>query len=375
MQTDPATPQVSVVLPTLNERGSLPSVVAAIHAALNDVAHEIIVVDDDSTDGTWQWVEHVMAQDPRLRLVRRRTIPDLSEAVLEGFRVARSDCFIVMDADGQHDPALLPAMHHTLASHELVVASRYLPGGGIDVMTAKRLLGGRGARWLAQLLLNVPLSDPMAGFFGIHRETYTSVATQMNPRGYKILLELYVRLTKRPGTNGVNVAELPIRFRARIAGRSKLSRRIVWQYLAMVIKLWREDPWGPGLLQFLLVGAMGVLVNCATLWVFVRHAHWHYLLGGAVAIQLSVLHNFVWHDHWTFRSLRPKNQWVMRLGRYELSTFGGLLLNWFVLAILVGWARLPLLFANLCGIALGTLLNFSLSKLWVWSRPQRAGMA
>lgn len=359
-------PHVSIVLPTLNERDSLPRVIAEVHAVLSHVPHEVIVVDDHSTDGTWEWVERATAHDPRLRLLRRNQKPDLSGAVLDGFQVARSDSFIVMDADGQHDPTLLPIMLQQLATHELVVASRYLPGAGRAVLTARRWVVGQGARWLARLLLNVPLSDPMAGFFAVRRETYASVAAYMNPRGYKVLLELYVRLARRPERAEVRVAELPYCFRARIAGRSKLSSRVVWQYLVMVMKLWRAMLLEESVPKFLLVGAMGVVVNCTTLWVLVRYARWHYLLAGATAIQLAILHNFAWHDHWTFRSTRSASRWLTRLGRYELSTCAGLSLNWCLLASLVEWGRLPLLWANLCGIAAGTWLNFSISKRWIW---------
>ncbi len=365
---DPQAPEMSVVLPTLNERGSLPRVIDEIHRALQRVSHEVIVVDDDSNDGTPEWVEQATAQDPSLHLVRRRAEPDLSRAGIEGFRAAHADRFIVMDADGQHDPALLPAISQLLATHDLVVASRYLPEAGRATMTATRLVGGQGARRLAQLLLNVPLSDPMAGFFGVRREAYASVAAQMDPHGYKILLELYVRLARRSGAAGVKVAELPYRFQARIDGTSKLSRRVVWQYLAMLVRLWRENPWEQRLPHFLLVGAMGTLVNCTALWVLARYAHWHYLLAGAAAMQLAVLHNFIWHDHWTFTRQRSKDSRLVRLSRYELSTVTGLLLNGMILYVLVEWGRRPLLFANLCGIAAGTLLNFSLSKLWIWRR-------
>lgn len=365
----PQTPDISIVLPTLNERGSLPRVIEEIHEVLSQVPHEVIVVDDDSADGTWEWVEQAMRHDTCLRLVRRLAEPDLSQAVIEGFRAARADRFIAMDADGQHDPALLPAMSQGLLHSDVVVASRYLPGGGKDSMTMTRSLGGQGARRLAQLLLDVSLSDPMAGFFGIRRAAYERIAAQMKPRGYKILLELYVRLVRCAGEDGVKYAEFPYYFRARIDGASKLSRRVVWQYLAMLVRLWREDPWGQRLPRFLLVGAMGVLVNCTALWALVRYAHWHYLLAGAAAMQLAVLHNFIWHDHWTFLSHRSKAPRLVRLGRYELSTLAGLLLNWVILYGLVEWGKLPLLFANLCGIASGTLLNFSLSKLWIWRHP------
>ena len=97
---DPQTPDMRVVLPTLNERGSLPRVIEEIHRALQRVSHEVIVVDDDSTDGTPEWVEQATVQDSGLHLVRRRAEPDLSQAVIEGFRTAHAGHFIVMDAEG-----------------------------------------------------------------------------------------------------------------------------------------------------------------------------------------------------------------------------------------------------------------------------------
>lgn len=233
-------PEVSVILPTYNERESLPRVVEEIHAALRQTPHELIIVDDDSPDGTGRWVEDAAQRDPSLRLVRRTAQPGLSAAVLDGFRVSRSDRWIVMDADGQHDPSVLPSIVKGLDRHELVVPSRYAPGGSTGTLSLSRWVASRGATGLAKWLLDVPLSDPVSGFFGIRREAYEAVAPAMNPRGFKILLELYYRLSRRSQTHSVNYVELPYRFRPRVAGESKLTRRIAWQYLQMLLALRAE---------------------------------------------------------------------------------------------------------------------------------------
>jgi dolichol-phosphate mannosyltransferase len=361
-------PEVTVILPTHNERESVPRVIGEIHQALSGTEHEIIVVDHHSPDGTGQWVEAASQHDRSLRLVWQSGAAGLSAAVLQGFRAARSDRWVVMDADGQHEPAILPVMCRALAAHELVVASRYARGGSTGRWSPARWVGSRVATWLAQLILNVALSDPLSGYFGIRREAFADVAATANPAGFKILLELYYRLNHRRDREGVLCIEVPYRFRQRVAGESKLTRAVIWHYLRMLMKLRREESWPQGLPKFLCVGAMGVVVNSAALWMLVHHLGWPYLVSSPVAIQLSIVHNFIWHDRWTFNDRRANGTWFARLKSYEVVTLAGMALNWVLLMVLVGWAGQPLLLANLCGIAAGTLLNFAMSKLWAWKR-------
>ena len=289
-------PEVTVILPTFNERQSLPRVIPEIHGALRGIPHEVLVVDDNSPDGTWQWVLEAQRADPRLRLLRRMANPGLSAAVLEGFAAARADRWIVMDGDGQHDPSILPAICQALSRYELVVPSRYLRGGGTGGWNPVRWFGSRLATWMAQAILNVRLSDPVSGYFGMQRQAYAPIAARMNPRGFKVLLELYYRLSRRTPARHVMYVEVPYTFRARVAGDSKFSRRVIWQYVQMLLALRREEPWPQGLPKFLVVGAAGVVVNCLLLFLLVRAAGWHYLLSSLVAIQGSIAHNFIWHD-------------------------------------------------------------------------------
>ena len=360
-------PAVSVILPTFNERGSLPRLIPEIHAALAGIPHEILVVDDNSPDETWRWVLEAMPMDPALRLVHRRADPGLGAAVLEGFREAHAQRWIVMDADGQHDPALLPAIVRELEDHDLVVGSRYIAGGSTGRWSLGRWIGSRGATLLAQLLLNVSLSDPMSGYFGIRRDVFEPVAAGVNPRGFKILLEVYARLSRQGAPASLRCCEVPLTFRSRLAGESKVTGRIAWQYVQQLIALRRGQPWPQGLPKFLCVGAVGVVVNCAILTMLVA-AGWHYLLASLVAIQISIANNFIWHDQWTFRDRRAHSHWVRRFRDYEVTSMAGMAVNWLILAVLVGWLRMSLLPANVVGISVGTGLNFTMCKLWAWKR-------
>lgn len=361
-----AEPVVSIILPTYNERECLPTVVREIHDVLGPLRHEIIVVDDNSPDRTWEWVESEAQRNPFLRLIRRMKNPGLSAAVLEGFAAARADRWIVMDADGQHDPGILSTMYRALDARELVVSSRYVQRGGTGRWSLSRWWGSRIATWLAQLILNVRLSDPMSGYFGIRREAFTRVQATMNPKGFKILLELCYRLGKHQPRPEEVCVEVPYRFRGRLAGESKLTSRIVSQYLRMLLTLRKEEPLPQGLPKFLAVGALGAVVNCAVLWGLVAYAQWHYLLASAVAIEVSMAHNFIWHDRWTFKDRRGHRRWPTRLAHFQVTTLAGLVINWLLLVALVAWAQWSLLAANLVGIGASTLLNFVMSKLWAW---------
>lgn len=366
------TTAVSIILPTYNERESLPRVVREIHESLGAIPHEIVVSDDDSPDGTWQWVTQEGARDASLRLVHRRANPGLSEAVLDGFRAATGEQLIVMDADGQHDPSVLPAICRALTQYDLVVGSRYAAGGSTGRWSLSRWFTSRAATWLAQLILNVRLSDPMSGYFGVRRAAFERVAPSMNAKGFKILLELCYRLSKGHAHAERVCVEVPYTFRGRVAGKSKLSSRVMWQYVRMLATLRKEEPLPQGLPRFLAVGAMGTVVNCASLWELTNRFHWPFWVASVAAIQLSTAHNFVLHDRWTFKGRRGHERWLTRFWHFEVATFAGMLVNWTVLSALVAWAGVSLLTANLCGIAAGTVLNFVMSKLWAWKPIQCA---
>lgn len=222
-------PILSLVVPTINERENIAELVRQVHAALPLIAHEIIIVDDASDDGTPQLVQRLAAADPAVRLLCRERGLGLSSAVIDGFKSARGQFLGVMDADLSHDAAILPDLVRGVEQGaQMAIGSRRVPGGGADKWPWHRRLFSSAATWAAKSWLGTILSDPMSGFFVVRREVFEEVAPRLNPKGYKILLEIATRA-------GVfSVREVPFIFKDRKQGHSKLSGRVARQYLEML---------------------------------------------------------------------------------------------------------------------------------------------
>lgn len=228
-------PTVSIVVPAYREAENLPVLIPRVHAALAEacIPEEILVVDDDSGDGTVEVCRRLAADYP-LRLEVRRDERGLSSAVIHGLRLARGEIVAVMDADLSHPPEAIPSLVAPLLGDEadFVVGSRYVAGGSTeDDWGWFRKLNSDVATWLARPLTSV--RDPMAGFFALRRETFAT-ATRLDPVGYKIGLELLVKCGCR------DVREVPIDFRNRYRGESKLSLKQQWDYLRHLGRLYRH---------------------------------------------------------------------------------------------------------------------------------------
>lgn len=224
---------LSLIIPTYNERNSIEPLLGKVAEALRSYDYEVIVVDDDSPDLTWQAVEKMSSRDSRIRLVRRIGKRGLSSAVLEGFRQAKGDILGVMDADGSHDAFLLPKMIDLIERGEAdcVVGSRRIVGGGADRWPWHRRVCSNLATFLACAFTNVSIKDPMSGFFCLSREVYWGHFESLKPRGYKILLEILVKALPK------KVLELPYMFVDRKQDYSKLSVKVGMAYCLQLIEL------------------------------------------------------------------------------------------------------------------------------------------
>jgi dolichol-phosphate mannosyltransferase len=228
------TPTVSVIIPTFQERDNLPLLIPRIDASLRSayLQGEILVVDDDSQDGTDEACTALARQYP-VRLAIRKNQRGLASAVMHGFAMARGDVLVVMDADLSHPPEKIPELVRTLRDMgaDIVIGSRYVPGGATERRWGLlRRLNSRMATFIARPLTRV--HDPMAGFFAILRNTLRT-ARPLDPIGYKFLLELIVKC------NCQQVIEIPIEFRDRQHGQSTLSLRDYANYVRHVARLLR----------------------------------------------------------------------------------------------------------------------------------------
>lgn len=227
----------SLIIPTYNEIRNIGPLLKAAHAALADIPHEVIVVDDDSPDKTWQYIMDHFEKETWVKVLRRPSHRGLSSAVLEGFHLAQGNYLGVMDGDLSHDPTALPSLIQKLEEgFDLVVGSRKIAGGGTVAWPWYRKLISRVATSMAKRFLRVPLSDPMSGYFVLRRSFYEASRRRLTPQGYKILLELFCK--GRPD----RWAEVPILFRDRTRGHSKLSGQVIGQFLHMIwsLKRWKS---------------------------------------------------------------------------------------------------------------------------------------
>jgi dolichol-phosphate mannosyltransferase len=225
---------LSIVVPTFNEADNVEPLLARLDAALTGESWEVLFVDDDSPDDTAERVERIGRLRANVRCLKRIGRRGLTSACIEGFAAVRSDYIAVMDADLQHDERLLPRMLAQLRAGdvELVVASRYMPGGSPGDFTPLRAFISRAGGWAAQRLLKVRLTDPMSGFFMFRRDLLArSALAQVEGRGFKLLLDL-LNSTARP----VVTRELPYRFGRRSAGSSKFNLWIGWDFLLLLFR-------------------------------------------------------------------------------------------------------------------------------------------
>ncbi|MFH0851620.1 MAG: polyprenol monophosphomannose synthase [Candidatus Peregrinibacteria bacterium] len=243
------------MIPTYNEAESLPMLLPRLQEALRGIPHEIIIVDDDSPDGTWHKAEELQAFFPALRVIRRRGERGLSSAVVAGFRAARGEILAVMDADGQHDASLLQKLIATVQVRRgVAIASRYISGGSTGQWNRRRTILSRIGTKITTLLCRLSVHDPMSGFFAIDRSLFERVAPHFHPRGFKILFDLLMRLPR-----GTPVTEIPYTFAPRVTGTSKLSFRVQWDFIfslmALFFEWWARAAWVFFLILFVGLGA------------------------------------------------------------------------------------------------------------------------
>lgn len=234
---DPVALKLALVIPTLNEEANIQTVLGRARAALDQerIPFEIIVVDDDSRDGTAAAVSAIAQGDTRVRLIVRHGERGLSGAILDGWEQASADVNVVgvIDADLQHPPELLPALYRAIAAgRDLAIGSRYTPGGGVDDWNPVRKLLSSSAVWATWPLQRrgARANDPMSGFFLVRRRAVEGIAFQRT--GFKLLLDILL------GARLESVEEIPFAFGLRTGGESKAGAKVGWDYARLLIRLY-----------------------------------------------------------------------------------------------------------------------------------------
>jgi dolichol-phosphate mannosyltransferase len=227
--------RLALVIPTLCEAENIGKLLKHVRSVLDplDFSYEILVVDDDSKDGTGAVVEAIATEDPRVRLLVRKGERGLSGAILHGWQRTDATLLGVMDADLQHPPELLPELLAALtAGNDMVIGSRYTPGGELGAWNPARKFLSAAAVWVTVPLQRrkIRAKDPMSGFFMLRRRCLEHVTLQRS--GFKLLLEILVR-----GHIG-SMKEVPFAFGLRYRGASKANFKVAWDYGLLLLRLY-----------------------------------------------------------------------------------------------------------------------------------------
>jgi dolichol-phosphate mannosyltransferase len=365
---------VSIVIPTYNERENIAPLVERIDHALAPRDYEVVFVDDDSQDGTAELIDSLAGKYP-VRAIVRKDERGLATAVIRGIEESQGDIIVVMDADLQHPPEVIPdLLNKTENGADMAIASRYVAGGGMKDWGLTRRLISKGAIMLAHLLLPTirKVKDPMSGFFAFKRPSLGKA--HLSPRGYKILLEILIEGKFQ------NAAEVPFTFESRSLGASKLNARQQIEYLRHLFSLmWRTGEL-MRFLKFCLVGASGVIVNYGLYWLLTRLAGFTPLdnatIGGiasgnlamAISIETSIITNFILNNYLTFadRNVRGLKAFLGRLLKFNLICLVGGLIQIGVANLLTITLGIYDLISVLIAIVVAMLWNYLLNTWITW---------
>jgi dolichol-phosphate mannosyltransferase len=367
---DPRPLELAVVIPTFNEVDNVEELVRRLHHVLADVAWEAIFVDDDSTDGTAERLHELSNRDPQVRCLRRVGRRGLSSACVEGMLSTGARFLAVMDADLQHDEALLAGMLQALRTEpiDLVVGTRYMEGGDVSDWQASRQKISSLATRMSQKMLGLNLRDPMSGFFMLRRTSFEAAVYGLSNIGFKILVDL-VASAPTP----LRVKELPYQFRTRLSGESKLDNRVAWDYLMLLADktVGRYIP--TRLVSFGVIGGFGVLVHLAVLRVALGLIGPDFVEAQTVAVTIAMISNFFLNNALTYRDQRLKG-WGGVLGgllKFMAACSIGAVANVGVAAYIHSGSG-NWLVSGLAGILVGTIWNYGATAYLVWIKPKRA---
>ena len=359
------TPELSVVVPTFNERDNVIALFRKLETALAGRAWEVIYVDDNSPDGTWDVVRALAGADSRVRCIRRIGRRGLSGACIEGILASSAPCAAVIDADLQHDETQLPKMLALLQSGEadLVVGSRYVEGGSADSFDKQRAGFSMLATQVSKKLLRVEIADPMSGFFMIRRDRFEQLAPQLSTQGFKILLDIVA--TAR---GSLRIKEIPYSFGSRLHGESKLDSMVALDFLGLVLAKLTGDVVSLRFLLFAMVGSLGLLVHLVALFVALEVFNVPFPEAQACGALMAMTSNFLLNNFLTYRDQRLQGLGILRgLLLFYLVCSVGLIAN--VGVAFSVYDQEPIWWlAGAAGALMGVVWNYAMSGLFVWRK-------
>ncbi|MFM6175726.1 MAG: glycosyltransferase [Sphaerospermopsis kisseleviana] len=371
---------LSLVVPTYNESGNIERIIRILSRVLDKALpndYELIIVDDDSPDRTWEIAQTFLTEYPHLRVMRRQSERGLSTAVIRGWQAAQGEVLGVIDGDLQHPPEVLLKLLSAIdQGADLAVASRHVEEGGVSDWSIMRRFLSRGAQLLGLIILPRVISrvsDPMSGYFMVRRSAIAGKL--MNPLGYKILIEVLGR------GDIEQIAEVGYVFQEREEGESKVTWKQYKEYIHHLFRLrfssrrigrirQRIDfPIGR-FIRFILVGFSGLAVDMGSLYLLYDVLGLGLTRSAILVAELAIINNFFWNDLWTFGDIskhqRQRRKVLKRLVKFNIICLMGLILKVLLLNILFNGLHLNPYIANFLAIIAVTTWNFWINLKLSW---------
>lgn len=359
-------PDLTIVVPTLNESGNIEPLLAGIASALERRSWEVIFVDDDSVDGTADHARSLSRRDPRVRCLQRIGRRGLSSACVEGALASAAPYIAVMDGDLQHDEGLLPHMLDVLQREpiDVVIGSRYISGGGVGGgLTTSRAHVSAFATWLARFICKTEIADPMSGFFMLRREVFDGAVRNLSGQGFKILLDLLASSPQPP-----RIRELPYEFRQRRFGDSKLDVLVAWEYGVLLADKLVGHIVPVRFALFVLIGGLGLIAHLAVLWMGLTLGL-RFAAAQTAAMMAAMTSNFLLNNVFTYHDKRLRGWKLLRglFSFYLICGIGGVanvgIANYVFRLDRVWWV------AGVAGALIGSVWNYAVSSIFTWGKP------
>ena len=366
---------ISLVIPTYKEKDNIEPLVTRLSAALAGYQYEIVIMDDNSGDGTEELVKSLSEKYP-VKVIVRRDKKGLASAVVDGFEHAASNIIVVMDADLQHPPEVVPSLIKAINDGaDIAIGSRYIKGGGCEGWSLLRRIMSKGAAFLSHLFLpsTRKIKDPMSGFFVIKRDVVKEA--KLNPSGFKILLEILMLGTWK------SAVEVPFMFVTRSRGESKLNAKQQMDYLKHIYSLMQRTGELVRFIKFCVVGGSGVIVNVGLYWILTEYGGFTAIddtssgilsgnLALTISIETSIITNFILNNFFTFsdRNTGGIISFLKRLLNFNLICVIGALIQIGVanlFAVVIGWDDV---LSVIIGVIIAFFWNYLLNNFLTWKK-------
>ncbi len=358
-------PELTVIVPTRNENDNVCPLYQALCRTLEGIDWEVIFVDDDSQDGTLEGVCRLATLDRRVRCIQRIGRRGLASACVEGMLASSAPYIAVMDADLQHDEQLLPRMLKILKTEPIldaVVGSRYVEHGSIGISSGRRVWLSSLATRMGRSILQVPIADPMSGFFMVRREAFQGSLRRLSNIGFKLLLDILASSQR-----SLRVKEVPFHFRERHAGESKFDALIGWEYLMLLADKVIGHIVPIRFFVFALVGGLGLVVHLAVLWLCLNTIQLSFGLSQATATEVAIIGNFALNNWLTYHDCRLTGlRFVRGLLSFALICSFGAVANVGIATLLFTQQHSYWWVAGIAGAAMSAVWNYAVSSTYTW---------